>query len=243
MAGAGTASGDWQVSAVFPCHNELANLERTLLGWHERLALRCSAHELIAVDDGSTDGSLAALRALERRIPELRVHRHPQRMGYGAALRSGLLRARFPLVLLCDGDGQFDPADLDRLLPHIADHDMVAGCRSPRRDSVYRRVLGRVFNSLLGRLFDVPLEDVNCALKLLWRDRFPIEELVSSGALINAELLLRTPHARIHSVPVRHLARRHGRATGGHPLVILEALRRAPLLFRLAVRRQPGSSR
>jgi glycosyltransferase involved in cell wall biosynthesis len=216
-----------EISAVLPAFNEEANLERAVARTAEALAKRTSSFEIIVVDDGSQDGSAALLDRLKSTYPTLRVVRHPQNRGYGAAVRSGFSAAQLPWVFMMDADNQFDPSDIEALVCHTAEADIVTGYRKQRRDPLPRRLNAWAFFSLVRLLFGRQVRDVNCAFKLLRRDILTRMDLRSNGALINTEVfvLARRQHARIVEVPVNHYARTSGKQTGADPRVVLRAFR------------------
>lgn len=216
-----------EISAVLPAYNEEANLEQVVRRTVEALATRARTSEVIVVDDGSQDDSAAVLERLKGVYPTLRVVRHPSNRGYGAALRSGYRAARFPWVFMMDADNQFDPADLDALLPFVAKADIVTGYRKQRRDPLPRRLNAWAFFSLVRLFFGRQVRDVNCAFKLLRRDMLNRMDLRSDGALINTEVfvLARRAGARIVEAPVPHYPRMSGKQTGANPRVVLRAFK------------------
>jgi glycosyltransferase involved in cell wall biosynthesis len=220
-------SGTVSVSAVLPAFNEEPNVERAVEGLERALAASAGAYEIIVVDDGSRDGTAAVLERLQSRSPNLVVVRHPSNLGYGAALRSGFRRARFPWVFFMDADNQFDPTEIALLLDHRDEADMVIGHRAVRRDPWPRRLNAFAFFTLVRLLFGYLARDVNCAFKLIRRELLDRLALRSSGALINTEMLTlaRRRGARIVEVPVHHFPRTAGTQTGAHPAVVLRAFR------------------
>src|SRR6476661_10189248 len=116
-----TAARVQRLSYFFPAHNEEANLEALVTEALETLPTLSEVFEIIAVDDGSRDGTPAIADALAAAHPDVvRVVHHPTNLGYGAALRSGFGAARYDLVAFTDGDRQFKVADLGRLTSRIA---------------------------------------------------------------------------------------------------------------------------
>lgn len=214
------------LSMFFPVHDEEANVVP--------MATRCLAvlpdcaerFELIIVDDGSTDRTGALADAFAAAHPATRVVRHAAKRGYGAALRSGFGAARHEFVFFTDGDLQFDPAELARLVPRIADADAVVGYRQARADPWTRRLAGRGWNLLLRLATGLRVRDANCAFKLLRRSALARVPLESEGAAISAELLLglRRIGARVVEVPVRHRPRTRGTPSGGSLRVALRGL-------------------
>lgn len=219
------------VSAVVPVHDEeaaIADVVQTLLDELPRVASR---FELIVVDDGSTDRTGEILADLARSVPCLRVVRHPSNRGYGAALRSGFGVARHAWVLVIDGDGQIDPRQLGDVVAALDGHDGVVGYRARRADAWLRRLNTAAWNGLVRWLFGLAPRDLNCAFKLLPSTLVRDEALVSEGAVISAEILVRAARAgyRLAEVPIVHRPRRAGRASGARPGVVawagLELLR------------------
>ncbi|MFN2569109.1 MAG: glycosyltransferase family 2 protein [Candidatus Dormibacteria bacterium] len=224
------------ISAVLPAFNEAAVIAAVVRGAAEALARsRVPSCEIIVVDDGSGDGTAEEVRRGAPAEVRVRVISHDRNRGYGAALRTGFTAARHEPVWLMDGDGQFDPADLARLLPHYAPDVAVLGYRERRQDPWLRRANHAAFFWLVRLLFGPTVRDVNCAFKLFPR---PVGlELRCEGAVISTELVLRARRSGYRSVQVAvpHYPRRAGRATGADPRVVGRAfaelwrLRRDPL--------------
>lgn len=215
-----------ELSLVFPAFDEARNLDLLLDRALEIAASLTREFEIVVVDDGSRDGSAAIVEERARAHPTIRLIRHAENRGYGAALRAGLRDARGELVFFSDADLQFDLAELSLLLDHAGDFDVVAGYRNPRRDPWPRRVLAFGWGRIVRLLFDLRVRDIDCAFKVFRRHVLEAVPLESLGAFVNTELLVRARSAgfRIHQVPVTHRRRRYGRQTGARPRVILRAL-------------------
>jgi GT2 family glycosyltransferase len=232
-----------RLSLVFPAFNEADNLP-TLLESAIKIGDSLGVgFEIVIVDDGSLDHSAEVLDVWSRRDPRITSVRHPQNLGYGAALRAGLRQARGELVFFSDADLQFDLREIALLLKHAEDVDIVAGYRAPRRDPWLRRVIAKLWGGLVRALFDVPVRDIDCAFKIFRRevlDAIPIE---SVGAFVNTEILARARAAgfQIKQVPVTHHPRQSGTQSGAHPRVILRALIELSQLYtHLHSRSQPS---
>ena len=221
------------LSLVFPVFEEEQNLDellRSALAIGERLA---SDFEIIVVDDGSQDDSGRIIEGWCREHVRIRCVRHARNGGYGAALRSGLGAARGELVFFSDADLQFDLTELEKLLEHTGDFDIVAGYRSPRRDPWPRLAIACVWGVLVRILFGLRVRDIDCAFKVFRRRVVDSVPLASLGAFINTELLVRARAQgfRIHQVPVSHRRRSRGRQTGARPRVLWRALVELSTLF------------
>jgi len=229
------------LSLVFPMFDEEKNvgpLLESALALGPRLA---PDFELIVVDDGSRDGSAAVVEAIRRRDPRVRLLRHPENRGYGAALRSGLRAARGQLVFFSDADLQFDLREIERLLAHAEDFDIVAGYRAQRRDPLGRRAIASCWGALVRALFGLRVRDIDCAFKVFRRPVIDAIEVASIGAFVNTEILVRARRAgfRIHEVPVSHHPRVAGRAKGVSPRVVVRAIVELSMLYRELTRPVP----
>lgn len=203
-----------EYSVVVPFFNE-ADAVPGLIAEIERAMATLGAWELVAVDDGSTDGTAAALAALGN--PGLRVVTHAVNRGQSAALCSGVDRARGRWIVTLDGDGQNDPADIPALVgavnaaPAIA---LVCGHRHARRDNALRRLSSRVANGVRGRLLGDATPDTGCGLKLVRRDAWlALPRFDHMHRFLPA--LVRREGGTIVSVPVSHRPREHGQSSYG----------------------------
>jgi len=215
------------VTIVLPCLNEQENVAEAVAQARSAAARHALHHEVVVVDDGSTDHTRIIAEALAHRHPDVRVVAHEGNRGYGAAVRSGIRASRCRWVLLTDGDLQFDLGEMTRMLPATADHDLIAGYRIDRADPVARRLAAHAWNLLMRRTFGVSVRDVDCAFKLIRGDALRALDLRSDGAMISTELFVRAAQAglRITEVGVHHRPRVAGDSSGGDPRVVLRAFR------------------
>src|SRR5690349_2403585 len=155
------------LSIVLPCFNESANVGHAVAQARQAAEHNAEHYEVIVVDDGSTDDTLALARALAEHDVHVHVVAHEHNRGYGAAVRSGIQASRGDWVLLTDADLQFDLAELARFVPLAAEHELVAGHRLDRADPPVRRLSAFAWNRLMRHTFGVHVRDVDCAFKLL----------------------------------------------------------------------------
>jgi glycosyltransferase involved in cell wall biosynthesis len=203
------------LSVVVPVYNEEASLTALHAEVHAALEPLRSEFELVFVDDGSTDGSFAALTRLHAADPAVRVVRLRRNFGKAAALSAGFAHAQGDVVVTIDADLQDDPAEIPNLLAKLDEgFDLVSGWKAQRRDPWRRRVFSRLFNWAAALVSGVRLHDMNCGLKAYHAD-------VVKGVRLYGELhrflplLAHDRGYRVGELPVRHRARRHGRSRYG----------------------------
>jgi glycosyltransferase involved in cell wall biosynthesis len=219
-------SHHWTLSVVLPAFNEEANVGTAIQAAHKVAGRLCADHEVIVVDDGSTDATAAVVLAAAAEDPRVRLVRHERNRGYGEALRSGFVSARKDLVFFTDADNQFDLEELEGFLRWIDRVDVAVGYRVNRQDPFMRRVFAAGWNYLVRVLFYVPVRDIDCAFKLFRRSVLEDLHIESVGAMVNTELMVKLGRSGIALVElgVTHRPRVAGKARGANPRVIGRAL-------------------
>ena len=204
------------VSVFFPCYNDeatIVQMVRVAVATLGRVGVRDA--EVIVVNDGSTDGSAAELAELSSSEPLLRVVTHDRNRGYGGALLSGFGAATKQWVFYTDGDGQFDPAELELLVQHASDDvDVVQGYKIGRADGPVRAVIGRVYHRFVKFFFRLQIRDTDCDFRLIRHATLDRVELVHTTGVICVELVrkLQDAGARFTEVGVHHYRRVHGKS-------------------------------
>jgi glycosyltransferase involved in cell wall biosynthesis len=157
-----------ELSVVIPIYNEAPALQELHRELTETLIRWGRPYEIIAVDDGSTDGSFDALVALQAVDPHLRVIRLRRNFGQTAAFSAGFDYARGGLIVTSDGDRQNDPRDIPRMIELLErGHDIVCGWRKERKDAfLSRRLPSMIANALISFVTGVRLHDYGCSLKV-----------------------------------------------------------------------------
>jgi glycosyltransferase involved in cell wall biosynthesis len=205
-----------ELSVVIPVYNEVESLGPLLEELGAVLGAMGRPAEIVAVDDGSTDGSFERLVALAAREPRLRIVRLARNYGQTPALAAGIEHARAPIIVSLDADLQHDPADIPRLLAALGDDvDVVNGWRTPRRDPwLTRRLPSRLANRLISVVTGTRLHDYGCTLRAM---RAPVaKELRLYGELHRfIPALAADLGARVVEVPVHHRPRTLGRSKYG----------------------------
>ena len=186
------------LSCFFPAFNEEANLPRLLDEVVETLPRFAEQWEAVVVDDGSTDRSAEIIDEYSVRHPQIRLVRHEANRGYGEALRTGLQSCTGDAIFFTDADLQFRLADLERVIPALAEADLVIGYRIKRRDPWHRLVVAAVYHFVLRVVFRLGVHDVDCAFKLFRRPVVDalVGDLRSRSAFISPELVIRAVRPR-----------------------------------------------
>lgn len=211
-----------KLSVIIPVCNEAENVGPLAHEVHAALQ-SFRPFEIIFVDDGSTDGTVAALqRARREGVGELRILRHSRRCGQSTAVLTGIRAARAEWVATLDGDGQNDPADIPALVAAAeAAHKcgntalkLVMGNRKRRRDTWVRRVSSRIANGVRAWMLNDGTPDTGCGIRLIHRATFlDLPHFDHMHRFLPA--LFQRAGADVISVPVRHRPRLHGRSKYG----------------------------
>ncbi len=203
------------VSVVIPLFNEedsLAELCQRVVGELEKLNKK---HEIVFIDDGSTDGSFAALMQLKERYPQIRIVRFRRNFGKSAALSEGFKRAQGEVVITMDADLQDDPAEIPALMAKLEDGlDLVSGWKKKRHDPINKTVPSKLFNFATRLLTGIKIHDFNCGLKAYRKE--VIKALPVYGELHRyLPVLAHWQGFRVGEIVVTHHPRQFGRSKFG----------------------------
>lgn len=204
-----------EISVVIPLYNEEDNIAEL----HERLTRTLQVfgrrYELVFVDDGSTDASLARLQALVPHDPNVRVVVLRRNFGQTAGLAAGIDHAQGPIIVIMDGDLQHFPEDIPNLVAKIDDgYDIASGWRAKRVDNFFlRRVPSKIANWLMAKISGVHLHDF--AGFKVYRSEV-IKKVDLYGELHRfIPALASWQGVRIAEVPIQHVERQHGASNYG----------------------------
>jgi dolichol-phosphate mannosyltransferase len=203
-----------QLSIVVPVRNESGNVA-SLIGEIDA-ALKHITHEIIYVDDGSTDETFSELQTLQTPFPQLKIVRHAHSCGQSTAVRTGVKVAKFNWIATLDGDGQNDPADIPKLIAAVVDGvDLVGGNRrASRRDTWVKRMSSVIANTVRSKMLRDDTPDTGCGLKLFKREAFlDLPYFDHMHRFLPA--LIKRRGGNIVSVPVAHRNREHGKSNYG----------------------------
>ena len=197
------------VSVVVPVFNEEENI--SILQAEIRSALEGTDYEIVFVDDGSTDRSVAKIQ----RTPNVRVLRFKKNAGQSAALYAGINAARGRVIVTIDADLQNDPGDIPKLLAKIKEGaDLACGYRSKRRDTIVKRLTSRIANFVRSRYTRDGVRDTGCTLKAMRREcASALVPFKGMHRFIPA--LIKGAGFQIVEVPVNHRPRKFGQSKYG----------------------------
>jgi glycosyltransferase involved in cell wall biosynthesis len=203
------------ISAFFPAYNDAATISSMVIAALLTLPRVTDDYEVIVVNDGSPDHTEEMLLELARVYPRVRLITHEKNRGYGGALRSGFAAASKTWIFYTDGDAQYDPRELPRLVEAATeDCDVVNGFKIARSDPLHRILIGRLYHTIVRLLFGFRLRDVDCDFRLMRRAIFEQVKLTSTSGTICLELVkkLQDYGFRFKEVPVHHYHRAHGKS-------------------------------
>ena len=202
-----------EISLVIPAFNEAQTIEALL----RRVAELGLDAEMIVVDDGSTDETVAILERLDGDMPGLRVMRQPRNLGKGAAVRVGIAASTSEIVLIQDADLEYDPADIPRLVAPLRDGraDVVYGTRlrggsEPQRAHMFWHYAGnRLLSLLTNIMFNTTISDMEVGYKAFRGDLVRSIRLVSNDFAFEPEITAKVLRrgVRLYEVPIAYYGR------------------------------------
>lgn len=213
-----TAVGTPWISIVIPIKDERDNLHPLTNQLTKVLGSLEQSHtapfEIVYVDDGSTDGSSQLLDEIRQQTPEVRVLHFDRNHGQTAAFDAGFRHAKGELIATLDGDLQYDPADLTKLLPLTIDYDLVCGRRQKRLDNIIRQISSRTAYLIRNAVTHDGIHDTGCSLKIFRRS------VIERMALFHNMHRFFPALAKMHGfsvteVLVQHFPRAHGHSKYG----------------------------
>jgi len=209
------------LSVVTPVYNEAESLPQLILRLREALDAMAVSYEIVAVDDGSRDGSLLVLRRLAAEFPLLKIVALRRNSGQTAAMMAGIDHASGDVIVTIDADLQNEPGDIGLLYDKLNEgYDVVSGWRKERQDAAIRRnFVSRVANRVISFMTGVTLHDYGCTLKAYRRSL--IRDIRLYGEMHRfIPIYAKWLGARVTELPVRHHPRQFGHSKYGLERII-----------------------
>jgi glycosyltransferase involved in cell wall biosynthesis len=228
------------LSVFFPAYNDSGTIASLVISALQSAAKLTPNHEVIVVNDGSSDSTAEILKALTLAYPKLRVITHERNRGYGGALRSGFEAAAKDVIFYTDGDAQYDPAEMAKLWERMAPGvDLVNGYKISRSDPLHRIFIGRLYHHIVKTMFGLKVRDVDCDFRMMRRTIFARVHLEKDSGVICLEMMKKIQDAgfTIVEVPVHHYHRAYGRSQFfNFPRIYRTAIDVGKLWYALVVR-------
>lgn len=227
------------LSIVVPVFNEEESLGAFYAELMRVLSSFAKDYEIVFVDDGSTDKSLDILKQFEHDNKHVRVYSFRRNMGKAEALSLGFHEAKGDLIATLDADLQDQPSEIRKLLDlHEQGYDVVCGWRKDRKDKSKMKVISRLFNWTLGKVFDVDVHDYNCGLKLYTKDA--AKSLRLYGGLHRfIPVLAYEQGFRVTEVAVHHEPRKFGTSKYGFSKVFKDLPDMFTMIFLIRYMKRP----
>ncbi len=227
------------LSIVVPAFNEEESLEAFYKELIKVMHKLDKAYEIIFVDDGSRDNSLAILKDFENRNKNVRVFSFRKNQGKAEALTLGFQKASGELIVTLDADLQDKPEEILKLIKKLNEGwDLVSGWRKNRKDSFGKIIFSKVFNLLASFFWGTKLHDYNCGLKV-YRQEAAKSLSLYGGTYRFIPLILHQEGFKVSEIPVVHDKRRFGKSKYGFSKVFTELPDMFTMLFLSRYSRKP----
>jgi len=213
------------LSITIPAYNEEDNIELAVMDAAKALRSITNKYEILVINDGSTDHTAQKLQKLRKRYNNLRVITFEKNKGVGEALHTIYNNVRGDYIFLNAADNQVHMDELYRLLPYAMTNDIVVGNRTNRADSQIRRIVAKIFSTVIRLRFGVKVKDID-SCKIYKTSIFKKIKLQSHTAFIETEIFIRSTKAglKIVEVPIQHYPRLKGKAKGIKLRIIIPQL-------------------
>lgn len=211
------------LSVFLPTYNEEDSIENTVDGVVKVLKELKLNWEVLIVNDGSKDKTAQVAKSLEKKYPGVRLVNHSKNEGYGGALKTGFKQAKYPWVAFVDSDGQFDFAEVKKLLAKTDQADVILGYRLNRADPFQRRIFTWGWKMLAMVLLGLNVRDYSCGFKLIRKKAIEeVSPIKSEEKVTQIEMLIKLKKKgyRFAEVGVHHYPRTAGVPTGASLAVV-----------------------
>lgn len=205
-----------EASVIIPVRDESGNVEPICEAFARLMKMDSSVREVIFVDDHSRDSTLEKIKSCSASFPFVRFLTENEHHGKGAAIRSGFQKSRYEILVMMDGDQQYSPLDIPRLLEPIlsGSADLVVGQGTNRHSSIVRWLFSRAFQAIFARMFGIQISTPNEGLKAVLKTKFEELGVTASSFDFDIELLVKAERSQlwIKQVPVERQERCAGKS-------------------------------
>lgn len=216
------------VSFVLPMFNEEANIEKTITTLKSIAGNLTGDHEIVIVDDASTDGSAALVKRLSEADSSLKLYCLKENTKFGGAFAEGFKRASKDVIIYMDSDLPVGVEDIKASFPLIAEADIVSGYSKVKKgDTIKRKFISFVYNLMIQTLFGLNIKDINSGYKIVRRDLVKDAAFVSRSPFVDVELFIhaKKKNGRIKQYPLVFISREGGTSHIARLPVILATFR------------------
>jgi glycosyltransferase involved in cell wall biosynthesis len=179
------------ISLFFPVYNDEHTVRTITLKAIRILDEIAENYEIIIIDDGSPDNSGEIADALSKEFEWVKVIHHPENLGYGAAIKTGLQNVQYEYVCFTDGDDEYDISDVKKFMKLKDYYDLIITFRYVRMYSTWRIFISRSYNMLLRFLFKTTYRDISTGLRMIRKSVISEIDLISTSPFIGAELTIK----------------------------------------------------
>jgi glycosyltransferase involved in cell wall biosynthesis len=204
-----------ELSIIIPLFNEEGSLPELYQSLKQVLEANQLTHEIIFINDGSTDRSLQVIHEFQQHDPTIRVISFRKNLGKSAALQAGFTECQGQFVITMDADLQDDPAEIPNLIAKLnEDYDLVSGWKKKRHDPISKTLPSRFFNLTVALVSGLRLHDFNCGLKAYRQE--VVKSFQVYGELHRfLPVLAKWSGFRCTEIPVQHHPRKYGKTKFG----------------------------
>lgn len=227
------------ISVIIPVLNERESLPDLHKELTQVLTGTRKSHEIVFVDDGSSDGSVEYCRKLVQEDPAVVLVELRRRFGKATALQAGFKVAAGDVVITMDADLQDDPKEIPRFLEALdREYDLVSGWKENRKDPIGKTLPSKFFNFVTSKASGLKLRDFNCGFKAYRRE--VVEDLDVYGELYRyIPVVVHSKGYRVGEIPVSHRSRRFGKSKYGIERFVRGPLDLLTILFLVTFRKRP----
>lgn len=203
------------ISAFFPAYDEWGTLGSMIAVTSSILNEMHVPHEIIIINNGSTDYTNIILEELKKKYKNLRIVYFQKNQGYGGALKAGFAAAKKDIIFYTDADAQYDIMQLKTAISRMDKNtDAVIGYKINRADPYHRYILGKMYQRFVKMMFKLRLKDVDCDFRLIRKNILKGIDLKSKSGVVCIELMKQVENrtSRIKEIPLKHFARAYGKS-------------------------------